>query len=96
MNEEFQQNDRVITSSKGFAVEVKIAGGVLYRDSTGEFKIDSEWLVKPPGIILYKGSRGNKGFEKIEQSRVDAIFSDVARALEFMGYKAQIWSSPSG
>ena len=96
MNQEFTKTDKIIVSSKGFTVEVKIAGGILYRDSTGEFEMDSEWLVKPAGIILYKGSRGNKGFEKIEQSRADAIFSDVARALEFMGYKAQIWSSPSG
>ena len=87
-----------MTSSKGFAIEVKPAGGVLYRDADGEKHISSEWLVKPPGlgIILYKGSRGCKGFEKMEQSRVDAIFSDIARALEFMDYKVEMWSSPSG
>ena len=99
MSEEFQKTGtNTVTSSKGFTVEVSVAGGVLYRDASGERYISSEWLVKPPGlgIILYKGSRGNKGFDKMEQSRIDSIFSKVARALQYLGYRVEIWSSPSG
>jgi hypothetical protein len=75
-----------------------LKGGVVYRDAGGENYINSEWLVDPPGlgIIRYKGAPGNKGFDKVDQSRVDAIFSDVTRALEYLGYKVQVWSSPSG
>jgi hypothetical protein len=99
MSEEFEKTGpNIVTSSKGFTVEVSVAGGVLYRDANGENYISSEWLLKPPGvgIILYKGSPGNKGFDKMEQSRIDSIFSNVARALEYLGYRVEIWSSPSG
>ena len=85
---EFQKAGlNTVTSSKGFTVEVKLAGGVIYRDFNGETHIDSEWLVKPPRIILYK-----KGFDKIELSRVEGMFSNVARALEYLGHQVEIWS----
>ena len=98
MSQEFQKTGRIISSTKGFTIEVNIAGGVLYRDAGGQKYISSEWLVKPPGlgIILYKGARGNKGFEKTEQPKIDSIFSDVAEALKYFGYQVEIWSSPSG
>jgi hypothetical protein len=99
MNDEFQKTGtNTVTGRNGFVVEAKLAGGVLYRDSNGEIEIDSEWLVKPPklGIILYKGSPGNRGLDKLERSRVDNIFSNVARALEYLGHPVEIWSSPSG
>jgi hypothetical protein len=99
VSEEFKRNGaNSVTSSNGFTVEVNLSGGVVYRGAGGENYIRSEWLVDPPalGIILYKGDPGNKGFDKADQSRVDALFSDVARALEFLGYKVQVWSSPAG
>ena len=96
MDSEFQKNGRTVTSSKGFAIEIKAVGGILYRDPRGQFEIDTEWLVKPPGIILYKGSLGNKGFEKMEQSQIDGIFFNAARAVEFFGYHSEIWSTPYG
>jgi hypothetical protein len=94
---EFQKTGaNTVTSSKGFTVQVKPMGGILYHESDSEIEIDSEWLVKPPGIILYKGSPGNKGFNKMEQSHIDNIFSNVKRALEYLGHRVEIWSSPSG
>jgi hypothetical protein len=98
MNQEFTKTDKIITSSKGFTVEVKIAGGILYTDGEGKKYISSEWLAKPPGlgIILYKGSRGSKGFDKMEESQIDSIFSNTIRALKCFGYEAEIWSSPFG
>lgn len=87
-----------VTSSNGFTVKAKLTGGVVYRDTQGETYISSEWLVESPdlGIILYKGDPGNKGFDGMEPTRIDSIFSDVARALEYLGYRVQIWLSPSG
>lgn len=99
MSEEFEKTGaNKVTSSKGFTVEVSVGGGVRYRDATSENYINSEWLLKSPGtgIILYKGSPGNKGFDEMEQSRIDSIFSNVARALEYLGHQVEIWSSPSG
>lgn len=88
MRDEFQKTGlNTVASAKGFTVEVKFAGGVLYRDANGETHIDSEWLAKPPGIILYK-----KGFDKMEQSRIDTMFSNVAEALEYLGHRVEVWS----
>jgi hypothetical protein len=88
MEDEFTKiSTNIVTSSKGFTVQIKPMGGVLYSESDREVKIDSEWLVKPPGIILYK-----KGFDKMEQSRIDSIFSNVTRALEYLGHRVEIWS----
>lgn len=88
MENEFTKiSTNTVTSSKGFTVQVKPMGGVLYRETDSEVKIDSEWLVKPPGIILYK-----KGFDKMEQSRIDNMFANVARALEYLGHRVEIWS----
>jgi hypothetical protein len=96
MNGEFQKTGRVISSSKGFTVELKIAGGIVYSDANGPKNISSEWMAKPPGIILYKGARGNKGFENMKQLEIDSIFLNVKKALENFDYKVEIWSSPSG
>ena len=87
MNEEFKkQGVNIAISSKGFTVQVKPMGGVLYIDGEGETRIDSEWLVKPPRILLYKA-----GF-KMDQSYVENMFSNVARALEYLGHKVEIWT----
>ena len=86
-DELIKTSTNTVTSSKGFTVQVKPMGGVLYRESNSEIKIDSEWLVKPPRIILYK-----KGFDNMEKSRLDSIFSNVERALEYLGHRVEIWS----
>lgn len=90
MSEEFKKAGvNTVTSSNGFTVQVKPMGGVLYRDANGEVKIDSEWLVKPPRILLYKNK---KSFDKMEQSLFDNMFSNVAKALEYLGHRVEIWS----
>jgi len=88
MSEEFHKTGlNTVTHVKGFTVEVKFAGGVVYRDASGETLINSEWLAKPPGIILYK-----RGFDQMEQSLMDSMFSNVAKALEYLGHRVEIWS----
>jgi hypothetical protein len=82
MAEEFKKTGvSAVISTNGFTVEVMGFGGVLYRDNQGETRIDSEWLVKPHRILLYKRS-----FEKIPRARFDTIFSNATRALEYMGH----------
>ena len=88
MSDEFTKTSvNTVTSSAGFTIQVKPMGGVLYRESNLEIEIDSEWLVKPPRILLYK-----KGFDNIDQSRVDSMFVNVSRALEYLGHRVEIWS----
>jgi hypothetical protein len=91
MSEEFTKiGVNKAVNSKGFSVQIKPMGGILYCDADGDTSIDSEWLVKPPRILLYK-----MNFE-MEQSRVENMFSNVVKALEFLGHKVEIWSTPSG
>jgi hypothetical protein len=93
MCEEFQKTGpNTVASTRGFTVEVKFGGGVIYRHGDAEVTIDSEWLAKPPGIILYKRSPANKGLDNMDQGRVDSIFSDVARALMYLGHRVEMWS----
>lgn len=90
MSEEFKKiGVNTVTSENGFTVQVRPMGGVLYRDANGEFKIDSEWLVKPPRILLYKSKRS---IDKMEQAIFDNMFINVTRALEFLGHQVEIWS----
>jgi hypothetical protein len=92
MCEEFQKAGiDTVTSTKGFTVEIRFAGGIIYRDAAGRVDIDSEWLAKPLGIVLYK-----RGPSDIQGSRLDSVISNAVRALEYLGHRVEVWSSPSG
>jgi hypothetical protein len=87
MTEEFRKiGPTTITSTAGFTVEVKFPGGIVYRDDQGETHIDSEWLGEPNRLLLYKSS-----VEKLAPDRVGSIISNVARAVEYMGYPVVVW-----
>lgn len=87
MAELFQKTGaNTVTSSKGYAVEVSLGGGVLYSDGEGQVHIDSEWLVKPHRILLYK-----RGLDAVPDRRLQDVFSNVARALEYMGHPTEVW-----
>jgi hypothetical protein len=82
MAEEFKKTGvSTVTSTNGFTVEVMGLGGVLYRDDQGETRIDSEWLVNPTRILLYKGR-----FKEVPRARFETIFSSATRALEYLGH----------
>ena len=87
MTEEFKKTGtNTVTSANGFTVEVRLRGGVLYRDDQGEIRIDSEWLVNPHRIVLYTQSLE----KKVPRARLDTILSNAARALEYLGHPAQL------
>src|SRR5205823_14131760 len=91
MCQEFQKTGpNTVASVQGFTVEVKFAGGVLYRHNDTEVIIDSECLAYPPGIILYERSPGNQGTDNMHQAQVARIFSHVARALKNLGHKLRM------
>ncbi|MHB1530023.1 MAG: hypothetical protein ACYCXT_11465 [Acidiferrobacteraceae bacterium] len=88
MDAEFQKTGtNAVASAKGFTVEVKFAGGVEYRDSIGNVSIDTEWLVNPPRILVYR-KRADES-----DSRLNEVYSNAQRALEFLGHRVETWVS---
>jgi hypothetical protein len=86
MADEFTKTGvNTVASTKGFTVEVRLTGGVRYRDDQGETRIDSEWLVNPHRILLYKS-----GLEKVSPARLETMLSNAMRALEYMGHPAEL------
>ncbi len=91
MDDEFTKTGvNTVASSQGFAVEVKFLGGLCYCDDRNKVKIDSEWLVNPDRFLIHKPTIGDKGFETMDQSRIDAMLDNVVRALQFLGYQVEI------
>jgi hypothetical protein len=88
MSDEFQKTElNTVTSARGFSVEVMFAGGVQYRDSIGDVLIDSEWLVNPPRILLYR----RRADDDVSDSRLNTVYSNAQRALEYLGHQVEIW-----
>ncbi|WP_148664999.1 hypothetical protein [Sulfuricaulis limicola] len=87
MNHEFQKTGlNTVTSSQGFTVEVKFAGGVHYHDAIGDILIDSEWLVNPPRILLYR----RRAY--VSDSRLNDVYANAQRALEYLGHRVETWT----
>jgi hypothetical protein len=87
MSQEFQKTGaNAATSSRGFTVEVQIAGGVIYRDSGGETRVESEWLKNPFRILMYPAQ-----LRRTAGSRAEEILADAKRALEYLGYQVELW-----
>ncbi len=87
MSAEFQKTGpNSVTSINGFRVEVRFAGGVKYVDTEGEFRIDSELLVKPYRILLYPPSRDPSAMERFER-----ILPNLKRALDYLEISFELW-----
>jgi hypothetical protein len=54
----------------------------MYRDETGEFRIDTETLMGGK-VVLYEPRK------EPERSRFESIQPNVIRAMEFLGFKIQ-------
>jgi hypothetical protein len=91
MNTEFSKIEpNTAASANGFTVEAKFAGGVHYHDDKIDLHIDSEWLMNPFGILLYKSQFSVNKLSNLPQTRIDEIFSNVIRGLEFLGHRVEI------
>ncbi len=91
MSEEFQKTAaNTAVSSNGFTVQWLPAGGVIYKDSLGQVRIDSELLVDPCRILLYPKSANLRG---IPESRAREILANAKRVLEHMGHKVETWDA---
>lgn len=76
-------------STLGFVVQWIPHGGIIYRDASGEVRIDSELLVKPSGILVHEKSRTLRG---LDSARREKPLSNVKRALEYMGHRVEFWN----
>jgi hypothetical protein len=74
------------SSNKGFEVKVEFGGGVLYKDENYNVRISSEWLVSPHRMLIYLSS-----FRTIERCRREEVFSNLRRAVEFLGHPVELW-----
>ena len=81
MADEFQKTGKyAVASTNGFTVEVDYARGVKYVDSDGDFRIESELLVKPYRMLLYPPRGGPAVLERFER-----VLPNLRRALDYMG-----------
>ena len=86
MKGEFRKTDlNSVTSSRGFTVDLRFAGGIHYRDSASDLAIDAEWLLNPPRILLYRQRGGS-----VPDRRLDEVYSNVQNALEYLGHRVEI------
>jgi hypothetical protein len=69
----------------GFFLELRVGGGLVFRDSQGSVTIDSEWLVNPPRMLIYR-----RNLDRSNMSRAEDVLKKVARALRFKGIQAEV------
>jgi hypothetical protein len=88
MNAEFSKTGpNFATSNKGFTVRWHPHGGVDYADDSGTIRVDSELLVKPLRILIYRES---KSIRAMPESRANEILENIQRALEYLGHPNEI------
>jgi hypothetical protein len=90
VSEEFHKlGPNSAASVKGFRVALDLLGGVRYSDAIGTVKVDSELLDTPPSysIALYQNC---VGLDDMPTSRAEEILGNMARALEYLGYKVMV------
>ena len=85
--ENFQKTPLGVVSSNGFSVEFRGSPGITYIKGGNTIRVDSEYITKPLGVLLYKSTKKN-----IDADYNDAMFVDIAKALDFLGYYVEIWT----
>lgn len=77
-----------VRSNRGFAVTFHPIGGVDYSDDCGvAVRVDTELFVGPFRYAVYAQS---KDLRSMPRSRSDELLSNVIRALDFLGHRAEI------
>lgn len=89
MNTEFVTlSPGIARSNKGFTVVVHPEGGVDYLDPiNGNVRVATELFHRPLRYAVY----GNSGeLRSVTPSRAGEILANVQRAMEYLGYPAEI------
>jgi hypothetical protein len=90
MPEEFRRTSQnTAESTTGFTVRWIPHGGILYEDSSGTWRIDSELLVTPYRILVYEKSGSVQSMDSACRER---LISRVKSALEYMGHQVELWN----
>jgi hypothetical protein len=77
----------VIESDEGFAVEVLGRTGLRYSEGSRSVKVDSEVVMGPAGLALYKSSiRAWADGGDIDEPERARIVENIRRAFAFKGY----------
>jgi hypothetical protein len=88
MNVEFTKTGpNRVSSAKGFTVTFHPQGGVDYADVGTSVRVDTELLVKPLMLRLYRESKSLGG---MTNTRADEILHNIQRALEYLGHPVEI------
>ena len=81
-------------SDEGFSVEVLGRTGLRYRENNKSMFIDSEVLLGPSGMAVYKTSiqKWDPPNEKeaIDDAKRECIVDNVRRVFRFQGYEIDI------
>lgn len=89
MNAEFQRlGQNSARSLRGFTVVWHPPGGVDYMDAGGTVRVDAEFLLNPPRILVYPRTGGLRA---IPEGRAEEIVANVTRALDFLGHQVERW-----
>ncbi len=81
----------VIESDEGFAVEVLGRTGLRYTEGSRSAKVDSEVVMGPSGLVIYKSSIrawGDGG--EIDEPERARIVENIRRAFAFKGYDIEV------
>ena len=80
----------IVRSRNGFTVTTRLQGGVIYEDGAQNCFVDSEWMGKENGIILYLTSPSNEGLTGLNAEQAARVISNISRALEYQTYAVEL------
>ncbi len=86
--------NNVVESDEGFSVEVLGRTGINYTEGSKTMFIDSEVLMGPSGMVVYKDSIKNwqkpyDNSELIDVKKRDEIMENIRQAFLFQGFEIE-------
>jgi hypothetical protein len=90
----FRKRLAFIESDEGFAVRALGRAGLEYREGEKIMRVDSEMLVGPAGLVLYKASIRSweppHDREVVDDAGRDRIVDNIRRAFRFEGFEIEV------
>ena len=84
----------VIESDEGFSVEVLGPTGLLYKEGAKTLHIESEYVIGPAGLGIYKDSirAWDPPYDGsyIDKHKRDRIVDNICRAFRFRGFEIEV------
>jgi len=88
----FTLKKNVVESDKGFSVQVLGRAGIKYVEGSKSMVVDSELLIGPYYMVIYKKSIMNwkENSEHIDQNKKDEMVQNIREAFLFLGLEITI------